>query len=153
MRNRVESFLHNTRPRTSDGSAPTPFALLSARLPQMPPTLALTTALNLAPRAMLPREPLAPLTGRHLRLCVLDAGLRLDFMLSLDGRFYPCRANTPPEITISAALRDFAALALGKEDADTLFFARRLIMEGDTSLGLLVKNTLSTTNWNAFLRR
>jgi predicted lipid carrier protein YhbT len=29
-----------------------------------------------------------------------------------------------------------------KEDPDTLFFSRRLLMEGDTELGLLVKNTL-----------
>ncbi|HLV27960.1 MAG TPA: SCP2 sterol-binding domain-containing protein, partial [Burkholderiaceae bacterium] len=28
------------------------------------------------------------------------------------------------------------------EDPDTLFFSRRLVMEGDTELGLLVKNTL-----------
>ncbi|MCL2645363.1 MAG: SCP2 sterol-binding domain-containing protein, partial [Betaproteobacteria bacterium] len=86
---------------------------------------------------MLPRAPLAPLTGRHLCLRVLDAGLRLDFTLGANGRFRPCRtnANTPPEMTISASLRDFIALALGEEDADTLFFARRLLMEGDTSLG------------------
>ena len=29
-----------------------------------------------------------------------------------------------------------------QEDPDTLFFSRRLSMEGDTELGLLVKNTL-----------
>ena len=33
-------------------------------------------------------------------------------------------------------------LALRKEDPDTLFFSRRLCMEGNTELGLLVKNTL-----------
>ena len=37
---------------------------------------------------------------------------------------------------------DFALLAARKEDPDTLFFSRRLVMEGDTELGLLVKNTL-----------
>ncbi|MCL2875065.1 MAG: SCP2 sterol-binding domain-containing protein [Betaproteobacteria bacterium] len=101
---------------------------------------------------MLPRAPLAPLTGRRLCLCVSDAGLWLDFTLGANGRFHPCRANanTPPEMTISASLRDFIALALGEEDADTLFFARRLLMEGDTSLGVLVKNTLSSTKWSTF---
>ena len=29
-----------------------------------------------------------------------------------------------------------------EEDPDTLFFSRRLMMEGDTELGLVVKNTL-----------
>ena len=33
-------------------------------------------------------------------------------------------------------------LARRLEDPDTLFFSRRLSMEGDTELGLLVKNTL-----------
>ncbi|MGC2048204.1 MAG: SCP2 sterol-binding domain-containing protein, partial [Gallionella sp.] len=39
---------------------------------------------------------------------------------------------------------DFLMLALRKEEPDTLFFSRRLCMEGDTELGLLVKNTLDT---------
>jgi collagenase-like PrtC family protease/predicted lipid carrier protein YhbT len=127
---------------------------ISARLPQLLPTLALTTALNLAPPSILPRAPLAPLTGRRLRVCVLDAGLRLDFTLGLDGRFYPSRSgpDVPCDMCISATLRDFIALAMGEEDADTLFFARRLRMEGDTTLGVLVKNTLSSTDWNTFLR-
>lgn len=133
-------------------TVPTPLAKLNARLPKRPPTLALTAALNLAPKSMLPRAPLAPLIDRHLRLCVLDAGLRLDFTLAANGRFRPCRADTSADLSISASLRDFIALALGEEDADTLFFARRLLMEGDTSLGLLVKNTLSSTKWSDFLR-
>jgi predicted lipid carrier protein YhbT len=33
-------------------------------------------------------------------------------------------------------------MARREEDPDTLFFSRRLIMEGDTELGLVVKNTL-----------
>lgn len=33
-------------------------------------------------------------------------------------------------------------LAMRKEDPDTLFFSRRLSMQGDTELGLLLKNTL-----------
>jgi predicted lipid carrier protein YhbT len=43
---------------------------------------------------------------------------------------------------MSARARDFLALLLREEDPDTLFFSRRLLMEGDTELGLLVKNTL-----------
>jgi collagenase-like PrtC family protease/predicted lipid carrier protein YhbT len=130
-------------------TVPAPLARLSARLPQLPPTLALTTALNLAPEAILPRSVLSPLTGRHLRVCVLDAGLSLDFTLGASGRFHPCRTDTPVDLTISAALRDFIALALREEDADTLFFGRRLCMEGDTGLGVLVKNTLDAVDWNA----
>ncbi len=48
------------------------------------------------------------------------------------------------------ALRDFHLLASRREDADTLFFARRLVMEGDTDLGLIVKNTLDAVDWPRF---
>jgi len=149
---RLKDWMKGPHPRLPSFTVPEPLARINAHLPKLPPTLALTTALNLAPESMLPRAPLAPLTGHRLCLRVLDAGLQLDFMLGTNGRFHPCRANLPPEMTISASLRDFIALALGEEDADTLFFARRLLMEGDTSLGVLVKNTLSSTKWSAFAR-
>ncbi|MDR3214290.1 MAG: SCP2 sterol-binding domain-containing protein [Azoarcus sp.] len=129
-------------------TVPKPLARLSAVLPQLPPTLALTTALNLAPASFLPLATLTPLTGRHLRVCVTDAGLRLDFTLGGNGRFHPCQSDDPVDLTISASVRDFIALALREEDADTLFFGRRLQMEGDTSLGVLVKNTLAATDWS-----
>jgi predicted lipid carrier protein YhbT len=77
----------------------------------------------------------------------VDAGLSLDFTLH-NGRFRPCHAHaTPTDLVISATARDFLTLALREEDADTLFFARRLTMTGDTELGLLVKNTLDAIDW------
>ncbi|MDR2690231.1 MAG: SCP2 sterol-binding domain-containing protein [Azoarcus sp.] len=130
-------------------TVPSPLARISAHLPQLPPTLALVIALNQVPETVLPRATLAPLDGRHLRVCVLDAGLSLDFTLCGE-RFRPCRAHaTPPDLVISATARDFLALAWREEDADTLFFARRLTMTGDTELGLLVKNTLDAIDWRA----
>jgi collagenase-like PrtC family protease/predicted lipid carrier protein YhbT len=147
---RFKNWVKSPHSRLPPFTVPEPLARINAHLPKFPPTLALTTALNLAPESILPRAPLAPLTGRRLCLRVLDAGLQLDFTLGANGRFHPCRtsANTPPEMIISASLRDFIALALGEEDADTLFFARRLVMEGDTTLGVLVKNTLSSARWS-----
>lgn len=127
---------------------PAPLARLAAKLPQRPPTFALTTALNLALGRILPREDLEPLTGRHLRICVRDAGLTLDFTLGPRG-FVPLSGHGTPDLTLSANVRDFMALALREEDADTLFFGRRLVMEGATDLGLLVKNTLDAVDWAA----
>ncbi|MFB6261882.1 MAG: SCP2 sterol-binding domain-containing protein, partial [Thiohalorhabdaceae bacterium] len=42
-------------------------------------------------------------------------------------------------------------LALGVEDADTLFFNRRLAMEGDTATGVYLKNFLDAleVDWDA----
>jgi predicted lipid carrier protein YhbT len=127
---------------------PAPLARIAARLPQRPPTLALTTALNLALGRILSREDLEPLTGRHLRLRVRDAGLTLDFTLGSRG-FVPLAGGGEPDLTLTANLRDYLALALREEDADTLFFGRRLLMEGATDLGLLVKNTLDAVDWDA----
>lgn len=112
-----------------------------SRLPQLPPTLLLVGALNLALDRILPRERLQPLIGKRLLIAVTDAGLSLRFSLTHCG-FVPSLERAEPDLRISAATRDFLALVLREEDPDTLFFSRRLLMEGDTDLGLLVKNTL-----------
>jgi predicted lipid carrier protein YhbT len=114
---------------------------LHAMLPQYPPSLAFVTALNVALGKTIPRETLEPLWGRNLRIRVTDAGLALNFTLTEKG-FSAIQSGGEPDLTISAAAYDFLVLALRKEDPDTLFFSRRLLMEGDTELGLLVKNTL-----------
>ena len=124
-----------------DFTLPPPVARLGSRLPQLPPSLALVAALNLALGRLLPRDTLEPLQGKHLRIRVIDAGMTLRFVLR--GRsFRPSYDGHAADLTISARSRDFLALLLREEDADTLFFGRRLLMEGDTELGLLVKNTL-----------
>jgi predicted lipid carrier protein YhbT len=53
-------------------------------------------------------------------------------------------------LTISASAYDFVLLARRQEDPDTLFFSRRLAMEGDTELGLLVKNTIDAIELPVF---
>jgi predicted lipid carrier protein YhbT len=131
---------------------PGPFARVGARLPQLPPTLALVGGLNLALDRILPREPLEPLTGKRLLLKVTDAGLALRFTLTPRG-FRPLFDPRQPDLTISATTRDYLALALREEDPDTLFFSRRLLMEGETDLGLLVKNTLDAVDWDALTTR
>ena len=82
-----------------------------ARLPQLPPTLGLTTALNLALDRILPRETLQPLAGKLVCLRVTDGGLTLQFTLSETG-FRPAVSNSKPDLLISATTRDFIALAL-----------------------------------------
>ncbi|MBP7627198.1 MAG: SCP2 sterol-binding domain-containing protein [Zoogloea sp.] len=131
---------------------PVTLARVGARLPQLPPTLALVGGLNLALDRILPREPLEPLTGKRLLLKVTDAGLALRFTLTPRG-FRPLFDSRQPDLTISATTRDYLALALREEDPDTLFFSRRLLMEGETDLGLLVKNTLDAVDWDALTTR
>ncbi len=125
---------------------------LLSRLPQHPPCLALTLALNAGLNRIVSRETLAPLEGHTLRLCVKDAGLSLHFGM-VNGCFRPLPAQDQPALTLRANTRDFIALALREEDPDTLFFSRRLSMEGDTELGLLVKNTLDAIDWDTFIAK
>ncbi|ENO80773.1 SCP2 domain-containing protein [Thauera mechernichensis] len=152
LRQRIAQSLADFR--IPDFTVPTALARLISRLPQQPPTHALIAALNLALGRILPRDTLAPLGGRHLQMRVLDAGLTLDFGLGERGfrRAVPA-AGRKPDLVISATTRDFIALALREEDPDTLFFSRRLRMEGDTDLGLLVKNTLDAVDWDSLKAR
>jgi O2-independent ubiquinone biosynthesis accessory factor UbiT len=85
------------------------------------------------------KEKLAPLRGRVLRLEV--PGLPFAPQVTMDTiGLRPAFGR--PDVTVRASLADYAALALGREDADTLFFTRRLVMEGDTALGLELRNAL-----------
>lgn len=119
-------------------------ALLSSlgqRLPAFPGSLLCVAALNMVLKPHLPDDVRAGLAGRHLRVRVNDAGVAFDFTWRGDG-FAALRPAGVPDLEIGACARDFIALAKREQDPDTLFFSRRLSMEGDTELGLLVKNTL-----------
>ena len=129
--------------RVPEFEIPKPLGRLVSRLPQQPPTLALVLALNAALGRILPRDTLQPLIGRRVCIRVTDAGLNLNFTLTPQG-FRSSSGAGAPDLSITARACDFLALALRQEDPDTLFFNRRLVMEGDTELGLLVKNTLDS---------
>ena len=119
---------------------PSPLLRLMERLPAYPPALAFTLGLNALVWPALREHGSAELAGRRYCIHVRDLGLRLYF--SLGPRGFAALSSGPADLTLRADSRDFLALALRQEDADALFFSRRLVTEGDTELGLLVKNTL-----------
>ncbi len=114
---------------------------LLSRLPAYPGSLLFVTGLNLALARVLAPDVTQMLLGKKLRLRVTDAQWAFDFEWRND-RFCACQNKGEADLTISASAYDFVLLARRQEDPDTLFFSRRLSMEGDTELGLLVKNTL-----------
>lgn len=130
-------------------SLPAPVGTLLGRLPGYPGSLLAATALNavLAPR--LPADTLGYLLGRRLRIHVRDAQSKFDVTWS-GKRFMPGRWGDETDLTITATAHDFLKLARRQEDPDTLFFDRRLSTEGDTELGLVVKNALDALEWPAF---
>ncbi|MFV2033028.1 MAG: SCP2 domain-containing protein [Gammaproteobacteria bacterium] len=81
------------------------------------------------------------MAGRYLQVEVMDAGIR--FVLSFDGkRLLAAGAGNSPDLIFRGNVYDFLLLAARREDSDTLFFQRRLKIEGDTDMGLAIKNFL-----------
>jgi predicted lipid carrier protein YhbT len=120
---------------------PKPVGNLLGRLPAYPGSLLFVTGLNVTLSKQLAPDVTQLLLGKKLRLRVQDAQWAFDFEWK-NGRFVACQNPGAADLTISASAHDFVLLARRQEDPDTLFFSRRLAMEGDTELGLLVKNTI-----------
>lgn len=116
-------------------------AALVERLPTAPPSAALALALNRWLLPQLPPDARQALQGRVVALAVKDLGLRLHLQLG-PRVFVAAPSAAPPALCVQATTEAYWQLAKGDQDPDRLFFERRLVMEGDTELGLVLKNTL-----------
>ena len=84
------------------------------------------------------------LHGRRLGIEVSDLGLR--WVVSFEhGRLVV--VEQPAEASVRGTATDLLLLAGRLEDADTLFFQRRLVLTGDTELGLTARNMLDRLPW------
>lgn len=81
---------------------------------------------------------------RRLGLEVPDLGLRWVFLFR-DGRMHA--GDGPADATVRGGATDLLLLASRLEDADSLFFQRRLVLTGDTELGLTARNLLDRLDW------
>lgn len=122
---------------------------LLSKLPAYPGSFLFVTALNLALLKNLPADVRELLAGKKMRITVRDAQLSFDFQW-IQKSFSACRNMGAADLTISASAHDFLLMAQRQEDPDTLFFSRRLLMEGDTDLGLLMKNTIDAIELPVF---
>jgi predicted lipid carrier protein YhbT len=120
---------------------PQPVGALLSSLPAYPGSLLLVGTLNLVLAKQLPDDVRQRLLDKKLRIQVRDARLTFDFSWT-GQRFAACAQQQAADLTLSATAQDFLRLAQRQEDPDTLFFSRRLSIEGDTELGLVVKNAL-----------
>ncbi len=81
------------------------------------------------------------LRQRSLAIRVRDAGVSI--YLTVSGkRLVATGPHATSDLVIEASVYDFLVLIGQQEDPDTLVFRRRLVMQGDTELGLEVKNFL-----------
>ncbi|RLM21712.1 SCP-2 sterol transfer family protein [Brenneria alni] len=116
----------------------TPFALQRQVLEQV---------LSWQFRQALAEDELAFLAGRWLKIDVRDVGLQW-FMTLRDNQLVVSDREAA-DVSFSANANDLILIAARKEDPDTLFFQRRLRIEGDTELGLYVKNLMDAIELEA----
>ncbi|TDR76675.1 ubiquinone anaerobic biosynthesis accessory factor UbiT [Paludibacterium purpuratum] len=133
--------------RVPDFTLPSSLSKLLTHLPATPPAFVLAAGLNqLVKRGILPAD-MSLLDGRRFEVRVQDAGISLRFSAVGQG-FQVDRSTDEPDLRFTANAADFARMMLREEDPDTLFFNRKLIIEGDTELGLIVKNLLDSVDWS-----
>jgi predicted lipid carrier protein YhbT len=132
----------------TDFRFPSIFEKIGQRLPSPVASAPLMLLLELA---RLRSWLIAPenLYGRTFQIHVEDLGLHLCFRCE-QGRFKAITLQTT-DISLSACAIDFLKLASAMEDADTLFFRRRLKIEGDTELGIAVKYWIDASERPAWL--
>ena len=82
--------------------------------------------------------------GRRLGIEVTDLGLHWVIEFNDGGVSV---SECQPEASVRGSVTDLLLLASRLEDADTLFFQRRLNLTGDTELGLTVRNLLERLPW------
>lgn len=128
----------------------------------IPPPARLARPLRALPRPLLRRAverliervlavPLAAgafrdLAGRRFGIEVTDLGL--GWVMAIAGdRISVLPAEAVAESTVRGSATDLLLLASRLEDADTLFFQRRLQLTGDTELGLALRNLLDQLPW------
>ena len=143
--------------QTQTDSAPTPAHPL---LRLVPPPRRIAPLLRVLPPSMQKRlleramakvlaAPMADgtldfMAGRRLGIEVSDLGLR--WVVELQGQQLVV-VDTPAEATVRGTATDLLLLAGRLEDADTLFFQRRLVLTGDVELGLTARNLLDRLPW------
>ena len=128
---------------------PLALAKLLARLPAYPASLTFAKVFNLTVWKSLQDLDWEALQGRSFCVQVRDLGMTLWFSVSHHG--LKAEPQGQADVTFTATLMDFIRLAMRLEDPDTLFFNRRLLIEGDTDLGLRTKNMLDGVEFETLL--
>jgi predicted lipid carrier protein YhbT len=123
-------------------------ANVNQRLPQWPNAMLMAFLLNIGKKLHVMPDA-EELEGRTIAVFAKDLGITCCVRV-INGKFKPVWKKTVADVTISAATEDFIRLMRREEDPDTLFFNRKLMIDGDTELGLTVKNLLDSIDWSNF---
>jgi len=117
-------------------------------LPEPLLRLGATRFIDLVLAAPLAAGALDGLAGRRLGVEATDLGQR--WIIAVGQRSLEVLPPaTPAEAMVRGEVTDLMLLASRLEDADTLFFHRRLQLTGDVELGLTVRNLLDQLPWES----
>ncbi|MGP6487315.1 ubiquinone anaerobic biosynthesis accessory factor UbiT [Duffyella gerundensis] len=119
----------------------TPFPLRKRMLEQL---------LNAQFRQALAEGDLDFLQDHFLGIDILDMGLR--WVTTLQQGQLSVMARDDADVWFRGNANDLLLVAARKADPDMLFFQRRLAIEGDTELGLEVKNLMDAMEFDAMPR-
>lgn len=117
-------------------------------LPQPVLRFGMKQAMDLVLDGPLAAGTLDELAGRRLGIEVTDLGLHWVIKVG-QRRLMVLSPPAEAEATVRGELTDLMLLVSRQEDADTLFFHRRLQLTGDVELGLLVRNMLDQLPWES----
>ncbi len=89
------------------------------------------------------RERLAELDGKVFRFEAAD--IKKSFYLHISGNSIKVLPHfaAPPDVVMRGDVRVLTEVLLGKVDPDTVFFSRRLEINGDTASAIHFKNILA----------
>ncbi len=131
---------------------PAPLSLPLKILPSFVHNKVLVTALNRIFSNELKQGELDFLQGKIIHISIEDAGIEYHFTLNNNPdnkKLAAAEKNRSPDLVLQGTVYNYLLLASRREDTDTLFFSRRLRMQGDTELGLYVKNFLDGMDMDA----
>ncbi len=94
---------------------------------------------------------LPELTGKRVDIEISDVPCTLRLRVAGSQIHAAAQQHSACDVRIRGTLADYWKLATRAEDPDTLFFARRLCLEGDTETALYIKNLLDALefDWQA----
>jgi predicted lipid carrier protein YhbT len=120
---------------------PAPLTLPLRMLPSFVHNKALTATLNRMFANEINEGELDFLQGKIIQISIEDAHVKYCFTLD-NNKLTAADKNRSADLVLQGTVYNYLLLASRQEDTDTLFFSRRLSMQGDTELGLYVKNFL-----------
>ena len=131
----------SSKTSTSHPVFPAPLSLPLKILPSFVHNKVLVTTLNRMFANEIKEGELDFLQEKIIHITIEDIGIEYRFTLG-DNRLVAADKNCTADVTLQGTVYNYLLLASRQEDTDALFFSRRLQMQGDTELGLYVKNFL-----------